>query len=197
MFLPHAPHPLSHQTMFVWTVLWVLLAVLWQASAISTCTATPTEETNDSCGVYLAPSTIPNAGLGVFTTRPLRPGDAVGTPGDVCIPIVDLKWHMGRKDFFWPLSEYVWNGDAMGMDHESERRNGIKGFCPGAMDCATNCNIALINVGKSLPEYSAAGLHRKSDPGAGAMTPYLNGTTVVEEHVPAGGELFKSYGDHW
>jgi hypothetical protein len=135
--------------------------------------------------------------LGVFTTRPLQPGDAVGTPGDVCIPIVDLKWHMGRKDFFWPLSEYVWNGDAMGMDHESERRNGIKGFCPGAMDCATNCNIALINVGKSLPEYSAAGLHRKSDPGAGAMTPYLNGTTVVEENVPAGGELFKSYGDHW
>jgi hypothetical protein len=55
----------------------------------------------------------------------------------------------------------------------------------------------LINVGESLPEYSAAGLHRKRDPGAGAITPYFNGTTMVEENVPAGGELFKSYGDPW
>jgi hypothetical protein len=45
----------------------------------------------------LALSTIPNAGLGVFTTRPLQEGDTVGTPGDVCISILDLKWHMGGR----------------------------------------------------------------------------------------------------
>lgn len=185
----------------LWSLL-LLVLLLWEQISAST------DEKNDnscgmndnSCGVYLAPSTIPNAGLGVFTTRPLQEGDTVGTPGDVCIPIIDLKWHMGGRgtdDFFWPLSEYVWNGDAMGMDHESEIRNGVKGFCPGAMDCATNCNLALVNVGKSLPEYNNAGLHRKRDPGAGAITPYLNGTTIVEADIPVGGELFKHYGDSW
>lgn len=36
----------------------------------------------DECSLYLAPSTIPNAGLGIFTTKPLEAGTVVGN-GDV------------------------------------------------------------------------------------------------------------------
>ena len=171
---------------------------LWTlALLVSLAHSSSDSDNDDSCGLYLAPSTIPNAGLGVFTTRPLQEGQVVDTPSDLCIPIVDQKWHMGRKDFFWTPSEYVWNGDVMNMHHESEVRNGVKGFCPGALDCATNCNLALINVGKSTPHWDTAGLHRQTDEGAGAISPYRGGTTPVIADIPAGGELFKHYGDHW
>ena len=72
----------------------------------------------------------------------------------------------------------------------------IEAICPGG-DCIINCNLALINAGKSNPVHDYAGLHRSKDPGAGAISPYHNGTTVVTRKIPAGGELFKFYGDNW
>lgn len=55
----------------------------------------------------------------------------------------------------------------------------------------------MLNVGKSVPEYDEAQLHRALDPGAGSFTPYHNGTTSVIRDIPAGGELFKDYGEDW
>ena len=63
------------------------------ASSGGTCAATA-EMINGSpsasastpqCGLYLAESTIPGAGLGIFTTTEKQPGDTVGS-GDVCLP---------------------------------------------------------------------------------------------------------------
>ena len=72
----------------------------------------------------------------------------------------------------------------------------IEAICPG-LDCVINCNLALINVDKATPNYDEAGLHRAKDPAAGSITPYHNGTTVVTRRIPAGGELFKFYGNSW
>ena len=47
---------------------------------------------SSSCELYLAKSTIPNAGLGIFTTVPRKRNDSIGN-GDVCIPILDLEWY--------------------------------------------------------------------------------------------------------
>jgi len=69
----------------------------------------------------------------------------------------------------------------------------LEAYCPG-LDCAVNCNPSLLNVEKVLPKYDEAGLHRSRHPGAGSRTPYHNGTTYVKRHIPAGGELFKDYG---
>ena len=57
------------------------------------------------CDVYMANSTIPNAGLGIFTSLDLKIGDPVGN-GDVCIPIIDLDFH--HEDTYNPFSDYVW-----------------------------------------------------------------------------------------
>lgn len=59
------------------------------------------------------------------------------------------------------------------------------------MDCAINCNLALVNVHKSDLRYDAGGLHRAMHPGAGAITPYHNSTTKAKRMIPVGGELFK------
>ena len=45
-----------------------------------------------SCNLYMAESTIPGAGVGIFTTQPIQRGQPIGI-GDVYIPIFDLEWH--------------------------------------------------------------------------------------------------------
>jgi hypothetical protein len=85
----------------------------------------------------------------------------------------------------------------MGMQQETSHANDyVSAFAPG-LDAAINCHLGLINVDKNVPVYDVSGLHRSTDPGAGAITPYHNCTTSVVQNIPAGGELFKDYGDHW
>lgn len=137
------------------------------------------------CHLYLATSTIEGAGLGIFSAVDKEPGDTVGH-GDVCIPVAELYWHNYNLEPN-PLKDYFWAGKAMGMHTESATADS-EAYCPG-LDCAINCHLGLINVGKSTPQYDA---------GAGdSSTPYHNGTTEVTRHIPTGGELFKFYGDSW
>jgi len=152
------------------------------------------DDESATCGLFLAESTIPGAGLGIFVGHDMAPGDAVG-PGDIAIPIVDVSWHLDTQDYFSPFADYQWEGGVMGMAQDTDDAD-IEAFCPG-LDCAINCHLALINVGKSVPLWDEAGLHRYTSPGTGAISPYHNGTTRVLEFVPKGGELFKFYGDWW
>ena len=86
------------------------------------------------------------------------------------------------------------DGSEMGMQLESSNAyKHVTAFAPG-LDAAINCNLALINVDKETPIYDSS-FHRSKDPGAGAITPYHNCSTTVIEYIPAGGELFKNYGD--
>ena len=150
---------------------------------------------SDECELYMAQSTIPNAGLGIFTAVERNPGEKVGE-GDVCIPIIELDGHNPKtKEEFNPFNDYVWAGEVMGMKMEALSLD-IEALCPG-LDCAINCNLALLNVAKADPNYDDAGLHRFTHPGAGANTPYHNGTAKVIRQIPPGGELFKFYGDWW
>lgn len=146
------------------------------------------------CTLYLAPSTIPNAGLGIFTTVAKEVGDKIGN-GDLCIPFIDMYWHNGNNPPHNPFRDYFWSGRAMGMAHETATED-IEAYCTG-IDCAVNCHLGLVNVQKASPVYDDAGLHRSRDPGAGAFTPYHNGSSYVSRRIPVGGELFKFYGDHW
>ena len=144
------------------------------------------------CDLYIAESTLPNAGLGIFTTVSKEKGDAIGN-GDVALPFIDFWFNNDQKGgFFYPFSDYVWNGNEMGMSTEVDS-DDVETYWPG-LDCMVNCNLALLNVAKAEPIYDEGGLHRSTHPGAGAISPYHNGTTFVKRHIPAGGELFKYYG---
>jgi hypothetical protein len=88
--------------------------------AVSVVVATTTSASLQ-CELYIAPSTIPNAGLGVFSGVAKSKGETIGN-GDVAIPLIDLYWHNGQwydpdddddddddyQEFFNPLSNYVW-----------------------------------------------------------------------------------------
>jgi len=88
-----------------WTTAVVqLLSILGAAAAIE-------------CDLYMAESTIPNAGLGIFSATERNPGDSVGY-GDICIPILDLNNY--HKKVWNPFNDYVWAGEVMGMKLEIE-----------------------------------------------------------------------------
>lgn len=83
----------------------------------------------DQCKLYMALSSIPGAGLGIFTGTDRKVGDTVGF-GDVMIPVIDIWYHLqafaaGTPEwppdwaFLDPLADYVWNGPDLGMQHDS------------------------------------------------------------------------------
>lgn len=55
------------------------------------------QQTPLQCGLYLAESTIPNSGLGVFSGLDKEAGETVGV-GDICIPFVDMYWCVKDAD---------------------------------------------------------------------------------------------------
>jgi hypothetical protein len=55
------------------------------------------------CNLYLAPSSIPGAGMGIFSgSKAFEIGDHVSF-GDIVIPIFEFKWHNGftNPPFLW------------------------------------------------------------------------------------------------
>ena len=149
---------------------------------------------SDECTLYLAPSTIPNAGLGIFTSISRTAGDIIGE-GDVMLPFVDMKFHNGDREYFNIWDDYLWDGLTMGMHLESSDHD-VDAYAPG-LDCAINCHLALLNVDRGSPRFDDAGLHRSRDPGAGAISLWINGSTIAMGNIPPGGELFKFYGNNW
>ena len=146
---------------------------------------------NITCELYLAESTIPNAGLGIFTTVQKQVGDSV-TNGEPIVPVIDIDLHQGDFDTFHnPSYDYVWHGYALGMAHESFEGT-IDGYWPG-IGAAVNFYPPLVNVKTSLPSYDEAGFHRYTHPGAGAFTPYHLGIPKVTRSIPPGGELYSKY----
>ena len=62
------------------------------AAAIISNTTSSRDPQIPKCNLYMAESTIPGAGIGIFTTQPIHKGQPIGN-GDVYIPILDLEWH--------------------------------------------------------------------------------------------------------
>ena len=179
-----------------------LVLILWTGKFLANCLVQnmTIPQASSQCELYLAESTIPNAGLGVFTTVAKAVGDSIGN-GDPAIPIIDIyrnNKHTSAADvdFFYPLVDYVWDGGSMGMAEEVSSSTKIDAYWPG-LDCAINSHLPLVNVAKSIPSYQERGVHRSRDPGAGAFTPYHDGRSVALSQIPAGAELFKDYGDIW
>ena len=144
------------------------------------------------CTLYIAESTIPNAGLGTFTSIPRRLGDPLGM-GDVCFPY----FRKGGGHSLAPpgcstttqrrtdlISDYVWDGSLMGMFRDEPMQNDVLALCPG-LGCVVNSHAALINAHRTVPGYNPL-LNRQVHSGAGAITPYHNATSKALRHIPAG-----------
>ena len=147
----------------------------------------------------MAESTIPNSGIGMFSTKPIQAEELVGN-GDKCIMLLDIHNHnQDEDDDGYPdmTEDYVWDARSFGLGHEVHGETGsIRAFWPG-VNAASNYNSYLVNVDTTFPDYDDAGVHRSQSPGAGAFSPYHLGLPKAIRYIPAGGELFKYYGPNW
>lgn len=160
------------------------------------------DDESNPCRLYLAQSTIPHAGLGVFSGTDLEFGQMIGRVGDPAFPTVDHDWHNSPEtgsiskheaDYHWPLTNYDWNAPDIGMDDEGEDVSvTVTGF--GA---TPNCHFRLLNVDEHEAHYDNAGLDRYTSPGAGGVTPWFNRSSTASRDIAAGSELFVDYGQNW
>ncbi|KAG7358612.1 SET methyltransferase domain containing protein [Nitzschia inconspicua] len=157
----------------------------------------------DDCTLVMAPSTIPNAGWGVFTlterrkNEPLlrrRTDDHLLAYGDLVIQLPDLQHPLGAKKLLW---EYLWDARETGGQYEGLQ---VVSFVPGVAMLA-NGDATYFNVLPSLqPNMDSAGATRRrsnSSPGIGAFTQYHNFTWYVSKDMAAGDEVFINYGHGW
>lgn len=155
-----------------------------------------TDDPSSMCSVYLAESTIPNAGLGVYTRRELHPGDTI-TDGDIAIPLLEVYWNNDyAEDYVSMWDDYTWIGAEMGMDDEALDVDYVQA-CVTGFEAVLNYHVLLTNVNELEPTHDSAGLSRSSDHGVGAFTYYHRRAVQAAADVPAGGELFVNYGESW
>lgn len=151
---------------------------------------------SEECGVYLAPSTIPGAGLGMFAGKDFKAGERV-TWGDVIIPLVEISWNNGNEYFFWLWDEYTWGHSIHdSMEFETELHSDLAAASPG-IGAAVNCILGLVNIEDTSSKCDSGGLHRNTDPGVGAFTPYHDRGSVATRNITAGDELFIDYGSKY
>ena len=80
---------------------------------IATLTPAGSHADGVACSIYLAPSAIPNAGLGTFTAADIAEGQPIGSP-EIIHNVIDLSLHQspavadncGVSDYEWLGSDY-------------------------------------------------------------------------------------------
>ena len=139
----------------------------------------PNSVNNPICGLYMAESTVPGAGIGVFTTETKNRGDLLGWGGDPIIPV----WNRSRHTL---LHDYTWSSRLLGMpEMDQNSAANAAAFVPG-LESLLNSHLGSVNAGPVFME--------ADDVDHGATTALH---TAVLSHIPAGGEIFAYYGDHY
>jgi hypothetical protein len=158
------------------------------------------QQPEPECGVYMAPSTIGEANLGIYTGFPLKNGDVINFP-EIVVPLMFRSWADHGEDLDGSLwDRYIWDGHIVHVepkDDDLDRDSTGPGFIPG-VGCTINSRLDLKNIESTHGSiYDTAGLHRSKDPGAGAFSPYHSSKTVAVVDIPAGSEIFAEYGSEW
>lgn len=194
---------LSKQSLRLLLTLPLVAALVVVVNAERTCSADDqtcksTEE--PFCGVYMAPSTIGVANMGIYTNMDLNKGDVVNFP-EIAVPLLFRDWgyHGPNPDgTLW--DRYIWDGPVAAIEprtNDLDRNECGAVFIPG-VGCTVNSRLEMNNIYSTHGSiYDTAGLHRSRDPGAGAFTPYHSSQTTARFALKAGNELFASYGDVW
>lgn len=63
----------------------------------------------DECGLYLAPSSIPGAGLGMYAGSIEYEEGSLVSDADLMIPTWDLDYHNGNDKYYHLWDEYTWS----------------------------------------------------------------------------------------
>lgn len=143
------------------------------------------------CGVYFAPSNVPNAGFGTYTAVPLiGRGVVVGTT----LPAIPVSIDSPR----WSGMDYIWHGKSFFTEFETAVASApydtnVLAVNDGAL---ANSHQGLVNERLESSRFHPA-LDRCKDPGAGAFSDYIHYSFKSSFALGAGEELFVDYGESW
>ena len=148
------------------------------------------------CGLYLAPSSIPSAGLGIFAGVDYPTGSRIGASpaSTVGIPVVDPVALYEAEEL---ISEFGWNAASVGGFTEAALGDVFTLLMGGSGAMLTNFHPTLGNVlpgGLSDANYSNGD---RGSPGTGAYTSYDNFTFVAKTDIEAGQEILASVNENW
>jgi hypothetical protein len=180
-----------------------LAAALFPVSTIVATTTSISSSNNNNdnggnniieCGVYLAPSSIPGAGLGMYVGNRFIDEGGIVTDEDILIPIVEREWHMEehlkKGSFLW--TEYYWNSahfngvaaDEIGEEHQDD----MIMISPG-VGSAANSYLSMVNIDENEVRINRAGVPPES-PGQGAFTIFHGRSFYATVEMEPGQEIF-------
>jgi len=156
---------------------------------------------DEECRFFLAESSIPGAGMSMYTGTDIEIGEY--TQPEVAIHILDfreqarLRCEMDelecKKEHWWLPNNYEWKGTVtLGATDAIQATAMITGL--GAMG---NYHTGIYSAEIVIPQKNSAGLHRRQDPGAGAITTYDNARFQFIRPLKSGSEVFISYSESW
>ena len=148
--------------------------------------------TSSNCGLYVAKSTIENAGLGIFTANSIKRGKSIGS-GDIVIQIPDANPYF-LSSMKVLTYDYLWEGQETGGQYEGQRVSSVV----AGIGMLANGHATDFNAVQPLEATVDSGeLHRHTHYGAGAISHYWNYTFYASKDIAAGGEVFVNYGSNW
>eukprot|EP00557_Chaetoceros_sp_GSL56_P000860 CAMPEP_0176500726 /NCGR_PEP_ID=MMETSP0200_2-20121128/13742_1 /TAXON_ID=947934 /ORGANISM="Chaetoceros sp., Strain GSL56" /LENGTH=770 /DNA_ID=CAMNT_0017899487 /DNA_START=430 /DNA_END=2742 /DNA_ORIENTATION=- len=171
---------------------------------------TPTKE--DSCYLYLAPSSIPGAGMGVFSTRPFSRGSTIlASDYGPLIPIID--GNAVHDHWLQLFNNYIWGHFSMAPDQLWYEAESVTDYQLG-LGIFPNYHPFLINIGAELAENvtyytdddedndhdEQENTHCGSSLTAarmGAYSDYVGRSFFTIADIQAGDELFLDYGEQY
>ena len=157
------------------------------------------------CKLYLALSSIEDAGIGMFTATDIDQDGEIGSP-ELVHQLFDLATHATPKlSDASTLSDCTWEADDYHGHFEARR---VLSVIPG-LGSAINSHPTLYNTLGGMPESTfsstivATGdgqrraLDRRTDAGAGAITYFEGLRSFATKDIKAGTELFSHYSDNF
>mmetsp|Transcript_9120 Transcript_9120/g.10562 ORF Transcript_9120/g.10562 Transcript_9120/m.10562 type:complete len:653 (-) Transcript_9120:97-2055(-) len=147
-----------------------------------------------TCKYYLAPSSIPNAGYGIYSAVDIPNGEPLTYPtGDApAIVVHDAELHYG-KGRNWNLVDYFWTGEGSGEFEADTVEESVVTF--GNL---CNYHTYLYNVRPTHSVYDDTITPRSSkSPGIGAYSYYYTDRFHATKDIKAGDEIFANYGEEW
>ena len=151
---------------------------------------TKTNNYNPTCQYYLASSSIPNAGFGVYTAQSIPVDTPLQEQYEIpSIVFTDERLHFGTS-IEWLHIDYFWAGDGHSAD---TTRESVVMF--GAL---ANYHTYLHNVKSNKRMYRDDLIPRGSgSPGIGATSLHGGWQFKTIRKISAGEEIFTNYGEEW
>jgi len=174
-------------------LVWFLLAISYSRGEGEAEESSITSSTDEAyeCGFYLAESSIPNSGAGMYTVKHISKGDPIGE-ADANILNEDLEANNGGKIPRWTHFDYFWMAEW--RDEFLAAKNvHVNAFPVGSL---ANFHTFFKNTYPGEVLFDNVNVTRFDSPTAGSFSYY---TRVFEatRDILAGEEIFANYGEPW